>query len=132
MDFGMVLGFAAGTLTTIAFWPQLRQTWKTRSADDLSLGMLVTFTTGVFLWLLYGFSIHALPIILTNLITFLLTVAILILRIPLRLLSPDRAPLNRADTSGNRPVRPMRQGDSVWRGAGCYDRPSVRSSVCLV
>jgi MtN3 and saliva related transmembrane protein len=63
MDFGMLLGFTAGTLTTIAFLPQLRQTWKTRSADDLSLGMLVTFTTSVFLWLLYEFYIHSLPII---------------------------------------------------------------------
>ena len=84
MDLGMLLGFAAGTLTTIAFWPQLRQTWRTRSADDLSLGMLVTFTTGVFLWLMYGLYLDALPIILTNLVTLLLTLAILILRIRYR------------------------------------------------
>ena len=84
MDLGMLLGFAAGTLTTIACWPQLRQTWITRSADDLSLGMLVTFTTGVFLWLVYGLYLDALPIILTNLVTLLLTLAILILRIRYR------------------------------------------------
>lgn len=84
MDLGMLLGFTAGTLTTIAFWPQLRRTWKTRSADDLSLGMLITFTTGVFLWLLYGLYLDALPIILTNLVTLLLTLAILILRIRYR------------------------------------------------
>src|SRR3712207_6553161 len=81
MDLGTLLGFAAGILTTIAFWPQLCRTWKTRSADDLSLGMLITFTTGVFLWLLYGLYINAWPIILANLITLVLTLAILVLRI---------------------------------------------------
>jgi len=66
MEFVSALGFAAGTLTTIAFWPQLRRAWKTRSADDLSLGMLLTFTTGVVLWLLYGICLHALPTIVAN------------------------------------------------------------------
>lgn len=72
MECVTALGFAAGTLTTIAFWPQLRRTWKTRSADDLSLGMLLTFTTGVVLWLLYGIYLHALPIIVANAITLIL------------------------------------------------------------
>jgi MtN3 and saliva related transmembrane protein len=84
MECVTALGFAAGTLTTIAFWPQLRRTWVTRSADDLSLGMLLTFTTGVFLWLLYGIYLNALPIIVANAITFILTVAILVLRIRYR------------------------------------------------
>lgn len=84
MEFVTALGFVAGTLTTIAFWPQLRRTWKTRSADDLSLGMLLTFTTGVFLWLLYGMYLQALPIIVANAITLILTLAILVLRIRYR------------------------------------------------
>jgi len=75
------IGFVAGALTTIAFWPQLRRTWMTKSADDVSLGMLLTFTTGVLLWLVYGLLLKSWPIILTNLITFVLTVAILILKL---------------------------------------------------
>ena len=35
-----LLGFAAGTLTTCAFWPQLQKTWTSKSAGDVSLGML--------------------------------------------------------------------------------------------
>ena len=35
-----LLGFAAGTLTTCAFWPQLQKTWASKSAGDVSLGML--------------------------------------------------------------------------------------------
>jgi MtN3 and saliva related transmembrane protein len=76
-----LLGLLAGTLTTIAFIPQLQQTWKTRSAKDVSLGMLLTFITGVALWLTYGLFLNALPIILANLITLILTLAILGLKL---------------------------------------------------
>ena len=74
----------AGTLTTIAFIPQLQQTWRTRCANDVSLGMLLTFITGVFLWLNYGLMLDALPIILANLITLVLTLAILMLKMRYR------------------------------------------------
>ncbi|SPP66485.1 SemiSWEET transporter [Nitrospira lenta] len=75
------IGFVAGTLTTIAFLPQLQRTWRTKSADDMSLAMLVTFTTGVFLWLVYGLYLMAWPIVVTNVITFLLTLTILVLKL---------------------------------------------------
>ena len=84
MDHVTLIGLIAGTLTTIAFIPQLQQTWRTRSAQDISLSMLLTFVTGVFLWLIYGLLLGALPIILANLITLILTSAILILKMRYR------------------------------------------------
>ena len=84
MDVVTLVGLLAGTLTTIAFIPQLQQNWRTRSAQDVSLGMLLTFVTGVFLWLVYGLLLGALPIILANLVTLVLTLAILILKLRYR------------------------------------------------
>ena len=84
MDSVTYLGLLAGTLTTIAFVPQLLKTWKSRSAEDVSLGMLITFCTGVFLWLLYGFFIQSLPVILANAVTLLLAGTILVLKIKYR------------------------------------------------
>ncbi len=81
MEISNWIGFVAGTLTTIAFLPQLERTWKTKSADDMSLAMLLIFTTGVFLWLLYGLLLTAWPIIAANAITFVLTLAILVLKL---------------------------------------------------
>ena len=81
MELVTAIGFTAGALTTIAFWPQLRRTWMTKSADDVSLAMLLTFTTGVFLWFVYGLLLHSCPIIVTNVVTFLLTAAILVLKL---------------------------------------------------
>ena len=68
-----ILGLIAGTLTTISFVPQVHKTWKTRSTGDLSGGMLLIFFIGVGLWLTYGLLIKDLPIILSNIVTFLLT-----------------------------------------------------------
>ncbi|HJS66553.1 MAG TPA: SemiSWEET transporter [Nitrospiraceae bacterium] len=79
-----LLGFAAGTLTTCAFWPQLQKTWRSKSAGDVSLGMLAIFSTGVCLWFLYGLVLQSWPIILTNFITLLLTGAILALKLRYR------------------------------------------------
>ncbi len=55
------LGLIAGTLTTISFVPQVWHTWKSRSAKDLSLGMLSIFTLGIALWLAYGLWMQAPP-----------------------------------------------------------------------
>lgn len=81
MDLGTLIGFVAGGLTTIAFIPQLVKTWKSRSAEDVSLGMLVIFCTGVALWLVYGLLIGAWPVILANVVTLVLALAILLLKL---------------------------------------------------
>ncbi|MCL1467784.1 SemiSWEET transporter [Argonema galeatum] len=80
MDFLTILGLVAGTLTTIAFLPQIIKTWKSQSAKDFSFGMLITFSLGVFLWLLYGIAKNDLPVILANLFTFALNLIIIVLK----------------------------------------------------
>ena len=79
-----LLGFAAGALTTCAFWPQLQKTWTSKSAGDVSLGMLAIFSAGVCLWFLYGLVLYSWPIIVTNAVTLLLTGAILVLKVRYR------------------------------------------------
>jgi MtN3 and saliva related transmembrane protein len=81
MTFITLLGFLAGTLTTISFLPQLLKTWRSKSAKDMSLPMLIAFCAGVLLWLVYGFLIQALPIILANGITLILALMILGLKL---------------------------------------------------
>ena len=76
-----ILGSLAGALTTIAFIPHVVKTWKTRSTHDISLVMFSLFSLGVLLWLLYGISLGALPIIIANSITLALAMSILIMKI---------------------------------------------------
>jgi MtN3 and saliva related transmembrane protein len=74
------LGLAAGSLTTIAFVPQVLKIWRTRSAHDISIIMFLLFSTGVLLWLIYGIAIDSLPIIISNTITLLLALIIVFLK----------------------------------------------------
>ncbi|MBD2097020.1 SemiSWEET transporter [Trichocoleus sp. FACHB-591] len=81
MDAVTLLGLVAAALTTTAFLPQLLKTWRSKSAKDVSLWMLITFSTGVFLWLIYGVYIQSLPVIIANSVTFVLSSINLILKI---------------------------------------------------
>ncbi len=75
------IGLIAGTLTTLSFLPQVLTTYRKRSAKDLSWGMLLTFTTGVVLWFVYGLSLRAWPVILANVTTFLLLTMIMVMKL---------------------------------------------------
>jgi MtN3 and saliva related transmembrane protein len=68
-----LIGLAAAFCTTIAFLPQVIKTWRTRSTKDISLSMFLVFTTGIFLWLVYGIIIGDAPLITANGITFVLS-----------------------------------------------------------
>lgn len=67
-----LVALLAGTLTTIAFVPQVVRAWRTQSVDDLSLAMLLTFSSGVALWVYYGMLVKEPPMILTNGVTLFL------------------------------------------------------------
>ncbi len=81
MDFVSAIGLVAGALTTISFLPQAIKIYKTKSSKDISLRMYGLFTTGVFLWLIYGLYIKSLPVILANALTFVLAFIILALKL---------------------------------------------------
>ena len=76
-----LFGFLAALLTTIAFLPQLYKTWKTKSADDVSLIMLILFIIGLICWIIYGININSIPILVANIVTFIFNFSILILKI---------------------------------------------------
>ncbi len=75
------LGFAAGTVTTLAFVPQLVRVVRNRSARDISFWSFLIFVTGVALWDAYGLFIRSWPIIIANSVTLVISLAILLLKV---------------------------------------------------
>ena len=73
-----LLGLLAGSLTTIAFLPQVLRAYRTKSTKDVSLTMMVVFTAGLIAWLVYGSMVGDLPLILANGVTFFLVMLLLI------------------------------------------------------
>jgi MtN3 and saliva related transmembrane protein len=74
-------GFAAAFCTTVAYVPQVIRIWRTRSTQDISLGMFLVMTLGLIFWLIYGFSIGSLPVIVCNGATLVMTGTILVFKL---------------------------------------------------
>jgi MtN3 and saliva related transmembrane protein len=66
----------AATLTTAAFVPQAVHIIRYKETKAISLVMYVAFASGVALWLLFGALIGNWPIMISNAITLMLTLAI--------------------------------------------------------
>ncbi len=81
MNWITIIGFLAATGTTISLLPQAIKIIKTKHAKDISLGMYLILTTGIFLWLVYGILIKDFPLIVANGISLLFSVTILILKL---------------------------------------------------
>jgi MtN3 and saliva related transmembrane protein len=77
----LIVGLLAATLTTVAFLPQMIKVWQTKSANDVSYAMLITFIIGVFLWLIYGILRQDIAVILANALTLIFNLTILWLKI---------------------------------------------------
>lgn len=72
-----IVGSLAAILTTVSFFPQAWHSFRTKDVSGVSLGMYSVFTVGVALWLVYGLLLRAWPIVVANVITLGLALAIL-------------------------------------------------------
>jgi MtN3 and saliva related transmembrane protein len=81
MQLVTLVGLLAGTLTTIAYVPQVVKSWRSGSTSDVSLTMFAIMVSGVALWLIYGAFVHDIPIMVANGATLLLAGTVLVLKI---------------------------------------------------
>jgi len=77
------LGNAAAGLTTVSFVPQAWHTFRTRDVSGILLAMDSVFTLGIAAWLAYGLLIRAWPVVVANVVTFMLAASILTMKIVL-------------------------------------------------
>ena len=81
MDFTTIIGSIGGFLTTISFLPQVIKTWRSKSAEDFSLLMLLCFCTGLVFWIVYGILTKSFPVLSANLVTLILAGSILFFKL---------------------------------------------------
>lgn len=75
------IGYAAATMTTVSFVPQLLRVVRLHSAREISPGMFLIFSAGTFAWLVYGVLVHSAPVWIANALTFVLSMSILVLKL---------------------------------------------------
>ena len=74
-----IVGLIAASFTTLAFVPQVFKIWKNRNISGVSISMYVIMLIGISIWLLYGFLIKSLAVIVANIVTGLLQLFIVTL-----------------------------------------------------
>jgi MtN3 and saliva related transmembrane protein len=78
MQYGIyLLGITAAALTSLSYLPQLQKAMPRNSTSDLSLKMLLALSSGLCLWVVYGFVNGDWVIVLANSIGALLSLAVL-------------------------------------------------------
>jgi MtN3 and saliva related transmembrane protein len=81
MDYIFIVGITAAILTTAAFVPQVIKAHQSRHTQDLSLLMYLLFAAGITLWIIYGFSLHSIPVIAANSVTLVLSLYLIFLKV---------------------------------------------------
>ena len=84
MDTTILVGYFAGSLTTLSFVPQVMRSWRLKETRDISLAMLLLFGIGVLLWMFYGIWTGSMPIIVANAVTFVLILFLLWMKLKYR------------------------------------------------
>jgi MtN3 and saliva related transmembrane protein len=71
----VVLGLIAGALTTSGLIPQIVKGYRTKRMHDVSTLMISILCAGMSLWIVYGYLMNDLAILISNVIgaTFLVT-----------------------------------------------------------
>jgi MtN3 and saliva related transmembrane protein len=75
-----IIGTLAALITTLCWVPQLWQIFHTRDTKSISFASQGAFAVGISLWLIYGVMIESWPIIISNAVTLIFILAILILK----------------------------------------------------
>jgi MtN3 and saliva related transmembrane protein len=76
-----IVGFIAGFLTVVSFLPQVIQAWKTKRVKDVSFWMIAILMTAAATWIAYGIMEKDMPVIVTNVASFILQSAIMTAKI---------------------------------------------------
>lgn len=81
MDPIELLGFAAGGLVAVSLTPQVIKSWKTKSTKDIAISWTLINLSGQILWIIYGFYINSLPLVVMSSITLVMTLSLILLKL---------------------------------------------------
>ncbi len=61
-----IIGYFAGICTAVCFLPQTIKTIKSKDVKSLSFASYFIYTTGLLSWLVYGYFLNSLPMLIFN------------------------------------------------------------------
>jgi MtN3 and saliva related transmembrane protein len=79
MEIKLIIGMAAGILTSVSSIPQIVKILKDKTAEAVSPFMFFVLLCGNGLWCYYGFLLDDVPIISTNALAVILDILMIVL-----------------------------------------------------
>jgi MtN3 and saliva related transmembrane protein len=76
-----IIGTIAGILVLSSFIPQLVKAYKTKKMFDVSVHLMILIASGMFLWVIYGYTRSDPVIIGTNATGFALNITLLVMKL---------------------------------------------------
>ena len=81
LSLASMIGFVAGVCSASSFVPQVVKAWREGDTDAISKRMYIVTVSAFSLWIVYGIMIGSWPIITFNIISLVLSGAILVLKV---------------------------------------------------
>lgn len=81
MDWIEIAGHTGAFLSSVTFIPQVYRVWKTKSANDLSMTMMLIVVSSTIIWLVYGIALDLWPVIVANSIICVLSLMLVYFKI---------------------------------------------------
>lgn len=76
-----VLGYVGGALVTFGMLPQVIRVYRLKSAREISLLFTVLFIAGAVFWLSYGIAFRLAPVMVSNLFSLALILALFVAKL---------------------------------------------------
>jgi len=76
-----ILGYIGSTTVALLQVPQLLKTYKSKKADELAWGMILLNLFASIIWFSYGVMLEKMPIILANIIYFIATTGLIVMKL---------------------------------------------------
>jgi len=80
IDYITLIGLTAGTLSIVAYIPQVWKTYTTKHTKDLSMKWLLLTFIPQLLWFTFGMLTNVLPVILTSSFTCVMTYSLIVMK----------------------------------------------------
>ena len=75
-----IFGLIAGAVTSSGFLPQLFRGYKRKKLDDVSYFMPIILAIGMTMWLIYGYLIEAIAVVIANLFGIICCLSLIFLK----------------------------------------------------
>ena len=76
MDWVEGIGFLAGVIGVLGWYPQVKRIWIDKKADGVSVSSFTAIAISLLLWLTYGIIKNSIAIVIANILALIVIVSI--------------------------------------------------------